>query len=162
MELCIELFNKPCCDIQAMSSQWQAQPQPQHVQFVGKVTRVKTRTKGRKDYYSYRMSIPVKIAQKLQLSSDDDYLFIREATKAQWYHMLNWQEMGSTWNMLPPALKQEIRISGVDTLSRPVLPFVEPIIATAPVMASGVTEINSNIGNRLTAPRPLLVAETQS
>ncbi len=104
-----------------------------HVQFVGKVTRVKTRTtKTGKEYYAYRLNIPKHLAEKLELNSDDDYLFVREAAKAKWYHTLNWAQMNTTWNMLPNQIKSEIISSGVDTLvNKPLEPQL--------VVASGVT-----------------------
>lgn len=78
------------------------------VQFVAKVSRTKTRTEGDKEYYTYRLNIPKEYADKLQLNNND-YLFVQSAMKAKWYHMLDWKEMSTTWNMLPPNLQHEIQ-----------------------------------------------------
>jgi len=82
------------------------------VSFISKVSKVKTRTKANKSYYVYRMNIPKDESDKLHLSQDD-YLFV-QAKKAQWYHMLNWKEMQTTWKMIPSVLKNEIKQSGLE------------------------------------------------
>ena len=80
------------------------------VSFVSKVTKVKTRTKDNKDYFTFRINIPKEESEKLHLTKDD-YLFL-SVMKAKWYHMLNWNEMSITWRMLPEQLKNEINQTG--------------------------------------------------
>lgn len=58
------------------------------------------------------MNIPKEESDKLQLSNND-YLFVESAMKAKWYHLLKWEEMSRTWNIMPEQLKDEIRHSGV-------------------------------------------------
>jgi hypothetical protein len=91
----------------------------ENVQFAAKVSKVKTRTKGNKSYYAYRLNIPSEIAQKIQLNNND-YFFVQVGMKAKWYHMLDWKQMPITWNMLPSKLKEEIQLSGVYTLTNPI------------------------------------------
>ena len=60
------------------------------VSFVSKVYKVRTRTKGDKEYYIYRMNIPKEESDKLQLSNND-YLFVESAMKAE---MVPFAKMG--------------------------------------------------------------------
>jgi hypothetical protein len=76
------------------------------VVFVAKVFKAKTRTKNGKDYFTFRINIPKEESEKLLLT-EEDYLFLT-VMKAKWYHMLNWNEMSTTWKMLPKQLKDEI------------------------------------------------------
>jgi hypothetical protein len=84
------------------------------VPFVARVSKVKTRRKDGKDYFTFRINIPHEISERLNLNNGD-YLFTPAATKAKWFHMLNWKEMNMTWSMLPQQLKNEIKTSGLET-----------------------------------------------
>lgn len=77
--------------------------------FVAKVQNVKTR-KG-KDYFISRITIPKEAINNIELDSED-YVFIK-AKKAEWFHMLNWDDMESTWNMLPLETKIEVIKDGL-------------------------------------------------
>jgi hypothetical protein len=91
------------------------------VPFVAKISKIKTRAKKNKDYYVFRINIPKAAATKLSLAKDD-FIFFR-AMKAQWYHMLKWKEMRSTWEMLPKSVKSAIRNSEVEVPAEPYTPF---------------------------------------
>lgn len=84
-----------------------------HASFVCKVSAIRTRTRDNKDYFAFRAYIPKDAAEKLELKNGD-YIFAT-AEKAKWYHMLEWKEMPKTWNMLPPELKMEILVSGIES-----------------------------------------------
>ncbi|MCL5782795.1 MAG: hypothetical protein M1476_02660 [Candidatus Thermoplasmatota archaeon] len=75
------------------------------VAFTAKAKKVKTHKN--QDYFVYRITVPKEEAQKLSIG-DEDYLLIL-AQKAKWYHMLKWDEMSETWNLLPEEVKQEIK-----------------------------------------------------
>jgi hypothetical protein len=77
--------------------------------FVAKLQKAKTRKD--KDYFVLRVSIPKNAAQKLEVGPGD-YVFFR-AKKAEWFHMLDWDQMKGTWNMLPEEIKQEVYLSGL-------------------------------------------------
>lgn len=77
--------------------------------FVAKVQKVKTR-KG-KDYYISRITVPKEIINNIDVDSED-FLFLK-AKKAEWFHMLNWDNMESTWNMLPNEIKWKVIKDGV-------------------------------------------------
>jgi len=77
--------------------------------FVAKVQKVKTR-KG-KDYFISRITIPKEAINNIELDSGD-YLFFK-AKKAEWFHMLEWDNMESTWNMLPIETKMEVIRDGI-------------------------------------------------
>lgn len=89
----------------------------QILSFASKVSKVKTRTKKDKDYYTFRINIPKEISDKLELSKDD-YLLLK-AMKAEWYHLLDWREMQKTWNKMPEELREKIRNSGLETPGEP-------------------------------------------
>lgn len=84
---------------------------PEYVSFVAKVQKAKTR-KG-KDYFIFRVTIPKKAAKDIDADSED-YLLLK-AKKAKWYHMLNWNEMAETWQMLPRGVQEEVILSGLQT-----------------------------------------------
>jgi hypothetical protein len=64
-----------------------------------------------KDYFVYKVTIPKKIANELKIKKDD-YLLLK-ASKAEWFHLLDWGEMQPTWTMLPEHMKTRIRESGL-------------------------------------------------
>lgn len=84
---------------------------PDHslVTFVSKLQKAKTRKD--KDYYVLRTTVPKEIAEKTGAVAGD-FLFFK-AKKAQWYHMLDWESMQNTWNMLPDEIKQKVVLDGV-------------------------------------------------
>jgi hypothetical protein len=82
--------------------------------FVAKVTRI--RNSKDKAYFVHRINLPANIVEELQLDKED-YVLLR-AEKAQWYHMLDWQQMKTTWNRLPNEIRQKIIDEGLlDTMS---------------------------------------------
>ncbi len=84
-------------------------PDPSFVSFVAKAQKAKTR-KG-KEYFVLRVTIPREAAKEMEVGPDD-YLVFR-AKRAQWYHMINWSEMSTTWRMLPAEVKREVTITGL-------------------------------------------------
>jgi len=91
------------------------------VPFVAKISSVRTRTEGGKDYFTYRMNIPKEVADEISLAHGD-YLFLK-AMKARWYHMLNWKEMPRTWNMLPSELRSTIDEDLAPTIDEPTIQY---------------------------------------
>ena len=81
------------------------------VSFVAKVFKAKTRKD--KDYFVFRFNVPKEIAETLSLNEGAYVLF--RAMRANWYHMLEWQQMETTWNMLPEELRFAVRQSGLPT-----------------------------------------------
>lgn len=75
------------------------------IPFVAKVSRIKNRKD--KEYYVHRVNLPSEVAGQLKLEGGEDYLLIH-AQKAEWYHMLNWGDMPSTWARLPDKVKADI------------------------------------------------------
>lgn len=67
----------------------------------------KIRTHKDQDYFVYRITVPKEEAQKLAIN-DEDYLLIL-AQKAKWYHMVKWDEMPDTWDLLPEEVKEEVK-----------------------------------------------------
>jgi hypothetical protein len=84
-------------------------PDPGYAAFVAKTQKVKTR-KG-KDYFVYRVTIPKDKAEQIGVKPDDYLLF--RAKRAQWYHMINWDEMEQTWQMLPDEIRRDVVLSGL-------------------------------------------------
>ena len=84
-------------------------PDPGYVAFVAKTQKAKTR-KG-KEYFVYRVTIPKDKAEQIGVKPDDYLLF--RAKRAQWYHMINWDEMGQTWQMLPEEVRRDVVLSGL-------------------------------------------------
>ena len=82
-------------------------------QFVAKISKIKTRTKNEKNYYTYRINLPNQIIKELELK-DNDYLFVKSSIKAKWYHLFKWKEEPKAWDMLPEKLQQEIKSSGME------------------------------------------------
>src|SRR5713226_1418312 len=92
-------------------------PDPSYTSFVAKAQKAKTR-KG-KNYFVLRVTIPKEIAEKIEAGPDD--FLILKAKKAQWYHMVNWTEMGATWKMLPQNIKEGVTLSGLPNPDLPKL-----------------------------------------
>jgi hypothetical protein len=103
----------------------------EEIQFVAKVSKVKSRTKNDKEYFTFRLNIPNELARKLNLDTSD-YLFVKSAMKAKWYNMLNWKEMDKTWNMLPQKIQQEIQSSGMITVPQTNINTITPSITSNP------------------------------
>lgn len=79
------------------------------IPFVAKVQKAKTRKN--KNYFVLRATIPKEVSEKLGAKMGD-YLFFK-AKKAEWYHMLDWSEMGKTWQMLPDEIRNRLIIDGL-------------------------------------------------
>ena len=77
--------------------------------FVAKVQKAKTR-KG-KEYFVSRITIPKDAIKNIDVESGE-YIFFK-AKKAEWFHMLEWENMKSTWNMLPSETKLQIICDGL-------------------------------------------------
>jgi hypothetical protein len=94
------------------------------VVFSAKVYSSKSR-KG-KDYYVYKVTIPKKVANQLGIKTDD-YLLLK-AMKAEWFHLLNWEQMEPTWTRLPDSIKERIRESGLPVPPSPIriMPELKP------------------------------------
>jgi len=92
-------------------------PDPSYTSFVAKAQKAKTR-KG-KNYFVLRVTIPKEIAEKIEVGPED-YLLLK-AKKAQWYHMVSWMEMGTTWKMLPQNIKEGVTMSGLPNPDLPKL-----------------------------------------
>jgi hypothetical protein len=84
-------------------------PDPQSIPFVAKIQKARTR-KG-KNYFVLRTTIPKEVVEKIQ-AQPGDYLFLK-AKKAQWFHMVDWGEMKSTWKMLPQEVKEQVFLDGL-------------------------------------------------
>lgn len=97
---------------------------PEAVSFVAKVQKAKTR-KG-KNYFIFRTTIPKTIAAKIDVKGGDYICF--KAKKAQWYHMLDWKTMGTTWGMLPNEIRDRIIVDGF--CSQNILSGTETLGAT--------------------------------
>jgi len=77
--------------------------------FVAKVNRIindKTN-----NYYIHRINIPSNVVEELNLGKEDYLLF--KAKKAEWYDMLDWSEMKTTWDKLPAEIKNKIKEDGI-------------------------------------------------
>lgn len=77
--------------------------------FVAKVNRIindKTN-----NYYIHRINIPSDVVEELKLGKEDFLLF--KAKKAEWYDMLDWSEMKTTWDKLPKEIKEKIQEDGI-------------------------------------------------
>lgn len=77
--------------------------------FVAKIQKAKTRKD--KDYFVLRATVPKDVAKKID-AKPGDYLFFK-IKKAEWYHMLEWEKMETTWQMLPDQLKYQAIQEGV-------------------------------------------------
>ncbi|MFQ6135162.1 MAG: hypothetical protein ACE5KU_05045 [Nitrososphaerales archaeon] len=84
------------------------------VTFVAKASRIRNRKD--RDYFIYRVNIPSDVAEKLRLK-EHDYLLIT-AQKAEWYHLLDWSKMNTTWERLPEDVKAKILASGLSPLPK--------------------------------------------
>jgi hypothetical protein len=77
--------------------------------FVAKIQKAKTRKD--KDYFVMRATVPKDVAKKIDVKPGD-YLFFK-VKKAEWYHMLDWEKMETTWRMLPQNVKYQAISEGV-------------------------------------------------
>lgn len=84
-------------------------PEPNTETFVAKIQKAKTRKD--KDYFVLRVTIPKDVAQKTNVQPGD-FLFFR-AKKAEWYHMLDWKKMKTTWQLLPMEIKNRVILEGI-------------------------------------------------
>jgi hypothetical protein len=84
-------------------------PDPNYVGFTAKAQRSKTR-KG-KEYFVLRVTIPKYASEQIK-AGPDDYLVLK-AKKAQWYHMMDWNEMKPAWDMLPQDIKADVLLAGL-------------------------------------------------
>ncbi len=64
-----------------------------------------------KDYFVYKVTIPKRVAKRLDIKKDD-YLLLK-ARKAEWFHLLDWEQMTPSWGRLPESIKEQIRESGL-------------------------------------------------
>lgn len=79
--------------------------------FTVKVSKIKNNKD--KNYYVHRINIPSDVIEDLKLNLDqDEYLFL-QAKKAEWYHLLDWSTMNTTWDKLPNKVKNEIISDGL-------------------------------------------------
>lgn len=79
------------------------------VPFVAKAQKVKTRKN--RDYYILRVSLPKDVASKMGVGAGEHVFF--KAKKAEWYHMLDWSKMETTWKMLPPQVRNQVLYDGL-------------------------------------------------
>lgn len=84
-------------------------PDPSTETFVAKIQKAKTRKD--KDYFVLRVTVPKDVAQKINVQPGDFLLF--RAKKAEWYHMLDWKKMETTWQMLPMEIKNRVILEGI-------------------------------------------------
>ena len=84
-------------------------PDPSFATFVAKIQKAKTRKD--KDYFVLRATVPKDVAKKIDIKPGD-YLFFR-VKKAEWYHMLDWEKMETTWRMLPPEIRNQAILEGI-------------------------------------------------
>jgi len=105
------------------------------VPFVAKVQKAKTRKN--KDYFILRVSVPKDVAKKIDAQAGE-YLFFK-AKKAEWYHMLDWSKMETTWQMLPNGIKNQTILEGLS------YPGAEDQISTVPRQAFGTTSPSGSI-----------------
>jgi hypothetical protein len=82
---------------------------PNSVPFVAKVQKAKTRKN--KNYFVLRATIPKEASEKIGAKAGD-YLFFK-AKKAEWYHMLDWSQMGTTFQMLPNEVRNRLIVDGL-------------------------------------------------
>lgn len=84
-------------------------PDPSFITFVSKM--LKRNTRKDKDYFVLRTTIPKNIAEKMK-AKHGDFLFFK-AKKAEWYHLLNWENMENAWAMLPDEVKYNLIKDGI-------------------------------------------------
>lgn len=87
-------------------------PDTSFVSFVAKLQKAKTRKN--KEYFVLRATLPKEVAEKVDAKAGD-YLFFR-TKKAQWYHMLDWRTMETTWNMLPTEIRNRAIMDGLSNV----------------------------------------------
>lgn len=88
------------------------------VAFVAKAKKMKTHKD--RDYFVFRITIPKKEAEVLDLNEEDFLLLYVQ--KASWYHMINWEEASDTYSLLPENIKEDIKNSQVPV---PISPKIE-------------------------------------
>lgn len=117
-------------------------PDPDSVTFVAKIQKAKTRK--HKDYFVLRTTVPKDIAEKIDAKAGD-YLFFR-AKKAQWYHMLDWEAMESTWKMLPNEIRNRVIIDGLYNrgVSSQAMPSLGATNLSAPTQQMVEIQTNRN------------------
>jgi hypothetical protein len=84
-------------------------PDPSFATFVTKILKRKTRKD--KDYFVLRATIPKSIIEEVN-AEPGDFLFFK-VKKAEWYHMLDWENMENTWQMLPDNVKYALIRDGI-------------------------------------------------
>lgn len=77
--------------------------------FIVKLQKAKTRKN--KDYFVLRATMPKEVAERIKVQQGDYVIF--KAKKAEWYHLCNWEEMQSTWNMLPLDIQNKVMLDGI-------------------------------------------------
>ncbi len=77
--------------------------------FVAKVNRIINDKAN--NYCIHRINIPSNVVKELHLEKEDFLLF--KVKKAEWYDMLDWTEMKTTWNKLPSEIKKKIQEDGI-------------------------------------------------
>ncbi len=82
---------------------------PTSIPFVAKLQ--KARTRKNKNYFILRTTIPKNVTERIGAKAGD-YLFFK-AKKAEWYHMLDWNEMSRTWQMLPDEIRNRLMFDGL-------------------------------------------------
>lgn len=117
-------------------------PDPSLVTFVAKIQKAKTRKN--KDYFVLRTTIPKDVAEKIDAKAGDHLFF--KTKKALWYHMLNWEAMGSTWKMLPDEIRKQITMDGLinQGIASQVMPSLGATNLTAPMQQMIETQANQN------------------
>jgi hypothetical protein len=124
-------------------------PDPTFVTFVAKIQKAKTRKD--KGYFILRTTVPKGIAEKMSAQPGDYLLF--KTKKAEWYHMLNWKEMGETWQMLPPEIRSRAILDGLPCpgatsqmgMSREALEALGSASPTATLVASPQQTVQYNL-----------------
>lgn len=111
-------------------------PVPGLVPFVAKVHKVKTR-RG-KEYTVLRLTLPKEVGEKIGVVGND-YMFAL-AQKAEWYHMIDWNEMAEAWGLLPPEMRSVLVHYGLVSVSGPVnTPSLSSPVISATQLASPAT-----------------------
>jgi len=84
-------------------------PDPGYTTFVAKVQ--KARTRKDKDYFVFRVTVPKAVANKID-AEPGDFLFFK-TKKAEWYHMLDWSKMETTWQLLSEGIRNQVVVEGL-------------------------------------------------
>jgi len=78
------------------------------VTFVSKLQKAKTRKD--KEYFILRTTMPKEIAEKIDVQAGDFVIF--KAKKAEWFNLLDWDQMKDLWAMLPTNVKKQAMMDG--------------------------------------------------